>query len=486
MLPLLLAAATVALVVVDKTPLRAASHDSSPRQTTLSAGDWLEVRGEGQGYVQVYDHRRERAGYVRPETVRAYTVDESAAPGLGAIVEYLRDAPGQESLGIGYAALFLRAAPAVTVTAAAFDAIGTMAERLGRRASSSVTRDTDAALAQVEVAESYGVHFERFEHDGQTRLCYDGEAFRRVLAMGATGPARARAALGLTDPGCMDGAAGATASLALVKWRAGVLDAVDPAALDASVSDRERARLRLRGASVRSALSYFAARSGDLALAKQASDAARRDLALVDRAVLADEDRPLYEEAALHAAAVRWAGEPAAPPASSSLAVDVVPGAPGQTCVRVTRLGPTPVQAIEHCTYALVWASSVRIAPHDAAVTLVTQPLPGWDELLVLHPAQGAWAADTVIPATVDPELGYVELAGFSPDGASLAVVREARVTRPLGSPHTTPRRTDRSFQVLSTVDQSVEQRSATLSGASAHFKRWETADWKRKTLALR
>ncbi len=486
MLPVLLAA-TVALVVQDKTPLRAASHDSSPRQTTLSAGDWLEVRGEGQGYVQVYDHRRERAGYVRPEAVRAYAVDESAAPGLGAIVEYLRDAPGQESLGIGYAALLLRAAPATTVTADVFDAIGTMAERLGRRASSSSAHDTDAALAQVEAAEGYGVAFQRFERDGQTRICYDGEAFRRVLAMGGTGPARVRAALGLTDPSCMDAAAGATASLALVKGRAGVLDAVDARRpSDAGVSDRERARLHLRSAAVRSELSYFAARSGDMDLARQASDAARRDLARVDRGVLADEDRPAYEEAALHAAAVRWAGETAATAATAGISVEVVPGAPGQTCVRVTRRGPVPGRAVEHCTYALVWASSVRIAPHDAAVTLVTQPLAGWDELLVLHPAQDGWTADTIAPATVDPELGYVELAGFSPDGAHIAVVREARVTGPLGSPHTTPGRTDRSFQVLSTVDQSVEQRSPTLYGASAHFKRWETADWKRKTLALR
>jgi hypothetical protein len=484
MLPVLLAA-TVALVVQDKTPLRAASHDASPPQTTLTAGDWLEVRGEGQGYVQVYDHRRERAGYVRPEAIRAYPVDETSAPKLAAIVEYLRDAPGQESLGIGYAALFLRAAPAVTVTADVFDAIGTMAERLGRRASTSAAHDTDAALAQVEAAETYGVHFERFERDGQTRICYDGEAFRRVLAMGATGPARVRAALGLTDPSCTNPAAGTTAALATVEWRADVLGAVDAAALAPSVSDRERARLHLRGAAVRSELAYFAARSGDFGLAKQASDAARRDLALVDRSVLADEDRPAYEEAAMHAAAVRWAGETAAPAAASAFAIDVVPGEPGQTCVRVSRRGSTPAKVFDHCTYALVWPSSVRIAPHDAAVTLVTQPLPGWDELLVLHPAADGWSADTIAPASVDPELGYVELAGFSPDGTHLAVVREARVTGPLGSPHTVAARTDRSFQVLAAADQRIEKSSATLSGAST-FKKWETADWKRGTLSLR
>jgi len=479
---LLAATVTVALVVQDRTPLRAASHDASPRQTTLTAGDWLEVRGEGQGYLQVYDHRRERAGYVRPDAVRAYAVDEASAPKLGAIVEYLRDAPGQESLGIGYAALFLRAAPPVTVTAEVFDAIGTMAERLGRRASTAA-HDTDAALAQVEAAETYGVHFARFERDGQTRICYDGEAFRRVLAMGATGPARVRAALGLTDPGCADSAAGTPGALA--KWRADVLSAVDASALGPDVSDRERARLHMRGATVRSELSYFAARSGDLALAKQASDAARRDLALVDRAVLADEDRPAYEEAALHAAAARWAGETATPAGASAFAVDIVAGEPGQTCVRVTRTGPTPAKIVDHCTYALVWPSSVRIAPHDAAVTLVTEPLAGWDELLVLHPAGDGWAAATIAPASVAPELGCVGLAGFSPDGTHLAVVREARVTGPLGSPHTVAGRTERSFQVVVAADQRVEKSASTLAGASA-FEKWQTADWKRGTLSLR
>src|SRR5436305_12185347 len=124
-------AAVVALVVQDQTALRASAHESAPRQATLAPGDWLEVRGERQGYLQVYDHRRERPGYVRPAAVRSYPLDESAAPKLGALVEFFRDAPGQESLGIGYTALFLRAAPAGAVGPAVFDALGTMADRLG-------------------------------------------------------------------------------------------------------------------------------------------------------------------------------------------------------------------------------------------------------------------------------------------------------------------------------------------------------------------
>jgi hypothetical protein len=113
------------------------------------------------------------------------------------------------------------------------------------------------------------------------------------------------------------------------------------------------------------------------------------------------------------------------------------------------------------------------------------QPLPGWSELLVLHPTQAGWSADTMAPATIDPDLGYVELAGFSPDGAHFLVVRESRASGPLGAPHTLAPWIQRTFQVVTTGDLHVEKESPT-RGNLAIFRRWETADWKRGTLALR
>jgi hypothetical protein len=483
-LPLL--AMTVALVVQDQTPLRGAAHENAPRQTLLTPGDWLEVRGEQAGFLQVYDQRRERPGYVRPSAVRSYVVDETAAPKLGPVIEYLKDAPGAESLGIGYVALFLRAAPAQMVGPELFDALGTMAERLGERASVRVARTGEASLArEIEVAESYGVHFASFERDGTTRICYDGEAFRRVLAMGGTGPARVRAALGLTDPDCVDPAIGASSALTLAKWRAGVLDAVDPSALGPEVPAYERARLRLRRSIVDEELSYFAARAGDAALCQQAGVAAKHELTLTDRTVIADEDRLAYEEAALRAASVRWAVEPASPTTASGIDVTVAAGAPGQTCMRVKLRASTQAPAFEHCTYGVVWPSSVRIAPHDAAVVVAVQPLEGWSELHIIHQAPSGWVADTLTPAIVDPELGYAELAGFSPDGAHLLVAREWRASGPIGSPHTLAPWMKRTFQVLSMNDLRVEREAASLGGLPSS-KRWETADWKRGTLALR
>jgi hypothetical protein len=484
---------SVALVVQDQTPLRAAAHDNATRQTTLVAGDWLEVRGERQGYLEVYDHRRERPGYVRPSAVRSYALGESAAPKLGALVEYLRDAPGQESLGIGYVALYLRAATAQGAGAEVFDALGTMAERLGRRASARVAKPGDAngsLAAQLEVAESYGVHFVSFEREGATQVCYDGEAFRHVLALGGTAPERARAALGLTDPSCVDPAVVPSAALEIAKGRAGVLDGVDPATLGADVPAEQVARLRIRRATVNAEVAYLAARTGDGALAKQASEAAKRELLLTDRATLADEDRLVYEEAALRTAAVRWAAEPvaAASPAHAWV-VDLASGAPGQTCVRVKARGKEDV-VFEHCTYAVVWPSSLRFAPHDAGVAMVVQPLPGWTELLVLHPSRAAppgqsWVADTLAPATIDPDLGYVELAGFSPDGARALVVRESRASGPLGSPHTLAPWVQKTFQVVATDGFHVEKEAPSLAGLAA-FRHWQAPDWRSGTLALR
>jgi hypothetical protein len=463
-------AATVALVVQSQASLRAAPHENAPRQTLLTPGDWLEVRGEQQGYLQVYDHRRERPGYVRPVVVRSYVVDEAVAPKLGAVIDYLKNAPGEESLGIGYVALYLRAAPAQAIGADVFDALGTMAERLGRRASVRVAKAGEASIAsELEVAESYGVHFISFEREGATRVCYDGEAFRRVLALRDTGPARVRAALGLSDPTCLDPALGSSAALALARSWGSVLDEIDLGAMGPEVPASARAGVRLRRSIVQSEISYFAARSADGALAKQAAEAAKYELELADPSVLADEDRPTYEEAAMRVATVRWAVEtPPSPDASSGIDVEIATGLPGQTCVRLKRRASREAPPFEHCTHGVVWRSSLRVAPHDAAVAMIVEPLDGWSELLLFHPGAAGWEADTVTPASIDPELGYVDVSGFSPDGAHLRVVREYRASGPLGAPHTLAPWIRKTFQILATRDLRVEKEASSLASLPA------------------
>lgn len=450
-----------AIVTQDATPLRAAATEKAARQTLLYGGDWLELRGERQGWLQVYDHRHERPGYVRPSQVRAFPVDESSARELAAVIDFIRDQPGSESLGIGLVALYLRAAPAAAVGAEVFDALGGMAQRLARR----------GAAGPIEVAESYGVKLRSFviagDRDGRTRLCYDGEAWRRVLALPASPAAKARAALGLTEPACVDPALAAAERETLAAWQADVLGKVDASSLPAWLANR----VRVRAASVQAAVTYAYVRKGDWKAARAAEEEAERALALVDKSELADDDALGYDEAALRVAAVRWAAEPV-PPANK--AVELAARKPGETCVRFAKL--------EHCTWAVVWPSSLRVAPHGDAIVFAQSPLPSWTELVVLRRGH---EPETLAPAAIDPDVGYVELAGFSPDGARLLVAREARMTGPLGQPNTLAPWIQRSFQILRADGLTVEKQASRLDNFVS-FRRWQSPDWRRATLALR
>ncbi|HZH17568.1 MAG TPA: hypothetical protein VE057_24655 [Archangium sp.] len=80
---------------------------------------------------------------------------------------------------------------------------------------------------------------------------------------------------------------------------------------------------------------------------------------------------------------------------------------------------------------------------------------------------------DAVAPAATEPVLGYVELAGFSPDGSRVLVAREALVEGRLKS----------SFQVLKR-ETLVPEKSAERPEDSGSFQRWSSADWRGHTVA--
>jgi hypothetical protein len=483
----------VAIVAEDPAVLRNAPRDDAPAQATLWRGDWLEVRGETAGFLKVYDHRHERPGYVRPQIVRVHRLDEAGAPELRAVVRFLRDAGGSESLGIGYAALFLRAAPAVADTAEIFAAIGGMADRLARRASGRRTTLRDAALAgHLEVAASYGVRFQSIDGDlgeGTARLCYDGEAWERVLATPAAAPVeRARAALFLASTRCQPALLPPAKQRELNDRRLQALEDIDPLSLTLALGGR----LRLAHAEALAWRAYDEARrpqSAGLENAAKSEAAAVRELALTDRGVLAPEDVARYEETAMRVAASRWATEPGARDARKrAVTVTTAPRMAGETCVRVVATsaasGSSPANdnaggkpLAERCTYGVVWTSALRWSASGAVATLVVQPLPSWTELWVLRrdDAAGTWTIETLSPATIEPDVGYVESAGFSPDGTRLLVVREARV-----GGHAT-----RKFQVLAASTLAVEIQCGDVTKLSA-FKRWQAAWWRTGTLALR
>src|SRR5580765_7101855 len=104
-------ALTVAVIAGDHVVLRSSPNRTAAQQAVLWKGDWLKVRGGRKGWLKVYDHRHERPGWISQHNARVVELDEHAAPPLRAVVEFLRDAPGSESLGIAYAALYLKVAP---------------------------------------------------------------------------------------------------------------------------------------------------------------------------------------------------------------------------------------------------------------------------------------------------------------------------------------------------------------------------------------
>jgi hypothetical protein len=108
-------AADVAIVLREAAALRGEARDAKRQRAALSQGDMLEVRGERLDYLNVYDHRRERAGFVRASHVRRLALSADEAPELLALVRYLRDAPGSEGLGIPLVAAYVQAAPAARI-----------------------------------------------------------------------------------------------------------------------------------------------------------------------------------------------------------------------------------------------------------------------------------------------------------------------------------------------------------------------------------
>src|SRR5262249_6165309 len=151
------------------------------------------------------------------------------------------------------------------------------------------------------------------------------------------------------------------------------------------------------------------------------------ELALVERTELSDEDSRTFEETAVRVGAMRWASEPRMVH-PGALTIRTEPGQPGETCVALfDHSQKAPL--VRRCTYGLVWEASARSAAHGSSLALAVQPLAGWTELWIFHktpsaaahPGEGGeWMVDTLAPAVTDPELGYVEFAGFSPDGAHL------------------------------------------------------------------
>lgn len=463
--------ALVAIVTLDQASLRAAPRDAAQQQAVLWQGDNLEIRGEKADYLQVYDHRRERAGYIKTSQVRFVSLEPDAAPETMAVVRFLRDTPGAEALGISYTAAYLKAAPANAIGPEAFDALGSMAERLARRASSRKAKPDDAAIAaHLEVVAQYGVNIQGYEQDGRMHLCYDGEAFRRVLAMNASNEQKARAALAITRQDCIDPQMQPGERNSLDLWRAEVLDKVD--LLD--VPEYLKNRLHMRRAGVWSSIAYQFARKND-STSQAAANRSLQELASINASELTDQDRFAYTDAAIRVGASRWAAEAIAP-IKSGLSVVTSVGEPGETCVAlVDAKHPVQNPLVKRCTYSVVWAASARANTKNTALALAVQPMEGWRELWVFHQANNGWIIDVLPPAISDPDLGYVEFAGWVPGTSKMLAAREIKVDG----------RFKRSFDLINMDSLQVEN-SADKPQSLSTFYRWQDPLWKQQTVVLR
>jgi hypothetical protein len=466
-----LAAAILGIVIQNQVALRTAPRDSAPQQSVLWQGEVLELRGEKGDYLNVYDHRLERGGYVRASQVRAAPLSADSAPGLLSVMRFLRDTPGNESLGISYAAAYLRAVPTADLTAEPLDALGVMADRLAQRASSQQTKAAASTIAaHLEVVSQQGIGMRSIDTGGHVQICYDGEMFRRVLAMASADPAaQARAALGLTRHECLDPNLGPTARYELDQWRADVLDRVSSTGLSPALKNR----LHMRRAGVLSAIVFWQSRHGENA--QPTAERALEELAAVSKSDLDDEDQVAFADAAVRVGASRLAALPAVG-RGGRLIIRTAPGAAGETCVMlfdVRHDGGDPLA--RRCTFGTVWPGSAMGNTEGTALTLGIQSLATWRELWVFRQKANGWSIDVLPPGTDGPDLGYAEAAGWVPGSRQLLVVREVRAGDSFR----------RRFEFVN-LDTLLIERWASTPDLLRSFARWQDPLWRSSTVALR
>jgi hypothetical protein len=467
-----------AIITRDRASLRAAPRGSAQQQAVLWQGELVEVRGVRMDYLQVYDYKRERSGFVHASHARRIKLTADEAPELLSIVRFVRDTPGAEALGIGFAVAYIQAAPAEMLRSDAgaelLDAFGTFADRLARRASSGLAqnRTVEATLsAHLDVATRYGISFSNHERAGRMHICYDGDAFRRVLAMPSSPEQRARAALALTRHECVPPDLGPLERNSLDEWRADVLDRVDASTLPGFLMNR----VQMRRASVWSSLAYQRARKGEPADA--AATRALTELAGINKSELTEEDLPEYNNAAMRVSASRWAAAPGAAAAKAGrVRIVAAPGQPGETCVSLVGARNDASNPLaRRCTYGIVWTSSATLNREGNALALAVQPMDTWREMWLFRKEAGGWTIRVLPPATTNPDIGYAEFAGWVPGGTQMLVAREARGEG----------KYRRNFEVMR-LDTLAVARQAGDPGILGAFQRWQDPSWKQQTLSVR
>ena len=449
------------LVLQDGAALRIAPKEGSPGQARLIRGEAVELRGERLDWLQVWDYRRERGGFVRRGQLLPLPSDQ---PALRAQLQLALPQEGQEGLALALASAFVQAAPAAELNTAAgagvLDAIGQLGQRIA--ASSGARR---AGL--LDVAARDGLRFEAFEQgDGSVKLCDAGDAYRALLKLPAATPAaKARAALALTQPDCRPTTLSGSQRLASDEARAALLQQAPLQGLPQYQANRLRSR-RAAVAASRAFLSQAPALAAE----------AQAELAQVEVAELAEDDQGEFNDAAMRVNAVRWLALPAVQERqlSAQLQLRLVAGSsPGEQCLQLRQQGQV---VLSKCSVARLPLASATLSREGRAIALAAQPLDGWRELWLLRAGPQGWTLDVLPPSLAAPGLGYIEFAGWVPGGRELLLASESRAEGRYN-----PRRfIQLDLTSLTPLRQSPD---ATALGA---FQRWADPAWRGASAALR
>jgi hypothetical protein len=476
--------ASAAIVQSDGVALRATAADSAAQHAALTQGDLLEVRGARLDYLKVYDHRRERAGFVKASSVRTINLDAAQGQHLLSIVRFLKDSSGQEALGLSYAQSYLKVAAGPTKDSAhpeVLEAVGKMADRMANRASKAPV--SESTSSQIEGVGFLGVRLISVEHDGQQRLCYDGYAYKQLLGLNAPASFKLTAALSLTKPACIDSRLSAPQKRELDAAR---LSTIEQVPLDTKeLTGLELNRWRHRKAAILASLSFASQRafinsdSSNNSPANELPQQAMRFasqaievLASVDKSELSEIEKAEYEETALRVGAVRWA---ALPVSQMPKQLTIVNGETGQTCLVVASNNASH----RRCTYGVVWPQSASVSPNGQMISIAVQPNETWREVWLLRKVDNVWLFDVLPPSTQATSLGIVEFAGWVPaDNKQEARILVARDVSEKNKVRT-------SFEVLRASSLNVDGRANHPQTLFA-FAKYQQATWRSATLTVR
>lgn len=480
-------AMNTAIVMQDQVPMRAAAKDSARQQAILWAGELVEIRGTKQDYLQVYDYKRERAGYVPIDKVKTLTLNSEDAPELLAALRYVSKQAYNEALTIGLAAAWLQAASAEMINssegAEVFSTLGLQAESLADRASNSYQLSQYAATRQAayfDVLKGYGIKFNSYEYGDTLRICYDGEAFRRVLALPATEQQKATAALALSRSECIDPNLSVTDNRLVNEWQAEILDKVDDSKLPAWQANQ----IKLRKAGVWANLAFRRARLDKQEKNKTASYAAENalvSLAAVNKDEMAESDWKAYNNAIMQVNASRWAlfpkNQSPLAKADKNVYVELVAKDTGETCVTLLDAKHSIDKPLaQRCTYSKVWMTSATRNRENTALAIAVQPNESWRELWIFYKKGNNWQINILPPASANPEMGYAEFAGWVPGGKKILVAQEARAEGKYF-----PTR-----YVIMDIDSLVVERQHNNAAELGAFKRWQDHTWTEQTVSIR